>query len=271
MKTTFTPEPVEPFQILSSTTSHKREPLVPTLEVFARLGLKDLDLNLNHMVEGGTPIDEVRRALDGNDQRVHIVSGGWCDFFDRAPRIGHTFASVGRQVEMARVFGVAGLRLFFGRLPREQYDPHARDTIVANITHVSDVHPDVTFYFENHDGASSQPDVCREVLEHVNRPNVRMNFDPINFEHAGVECGPALARVQPLVGHVHLKGYADGQFCEFGEGAVDLTPILGTLIASGYRGAFTVEYEGIFDRTLRLYRSVHRAESVVRTLLAPLR
>ena len=30
MKTTFTSEPVEPFQILSSTTSHKREPLVPT-------------------------------------------------------------------------------------------------------------------------------------------------------------------------------------------------------------------------------------------------
>src|SRR2546423_3562990 len=262
---------MEPFQILPSTTSHKREPLVPTLEVFARLGLKHLDLNLNHMVERGTPVDEVRRALDETGQRVHIVSGGWCDFFDGLPRIEHAFPSVARQVDMARALGVAALRLFFGRLPKEQYDAHARDTIVANVTRVGEIHPDITFYFENHDGASSLPDVCREVLDRVNRSNVRLTLDPVNFEHAGVNCDRALARVLPLVGHVHLKGYSHGQFCEFGEGEVDLTPLLRTLVASGYRGAFTVEYEGTFDRTLRLYQSVRRAESVLGALLAPLR
>jgi sugar phosphate isomerase/epimerase len=257
--------------VLPSTTSHKHEAILPTLELFARLGFHDLDLNLNHFVERGADIDEVRRALAANGQRVRIVSGGWCDFFDGAPKIDDTFASVARQVAMARAFGVGSLRLFFGRLPHRDYDAVARATVVSNIRRLAEEHPDIQFNFENHDGASSRPEVCREVLDGVARPNARLTFDPINFEHRGVDSGEALAIVRPHVAHVHLKGYADGRFCGFGEGAVDLLPILRSLLESGYGGAFTVEYEGAGDRTLHLYQSVRRAESVLGALLAPVR
>jgi sugar phosphate isomerase/epimerase len=258
---------MHPYQILPSTTSHKREPLIPTLEVFSRLGLCDLDLNLNHMVERGVAMDDVQRALAANGQRVWLVSGGWCDFFDPSPKVEETFASVARQVSMARAFGVDRLRLFFGRLGREDYCLDARDLIVRNIQRLADAHPDMRFVFENHDGASSRPDVCRDVLERVSRGNARLNFDPINFEHAGVNSAEALAELQPLVAHVHLKGYAQGRFCEFGEGQVDLTPVLRTLLSGGYRGWFTVEYEGTFDRTLRLYQSVRRARATLDALI----
>lgn len=260
-----------PFQVLPSTTSHKHEPLVPTLEIFSRLGFTDLDLNLNHMIERGVAVDDVRRALTANGQRVRIVSGGWCDFFDPPPRIDETFASVARQVGMARAFGVDRLRLFFGRLRRDDYCADARDAIVSNIQRLADAYPDMRFHFENHDGASSRPDVCREILERVARPNTQLNFDPINFEHAGVNCVDALDELQPLIAHVHLKGYANGAFCGFGEGDVDLGPVLRTLVARGYRECFTVEYEGAFDRTVRLYQSVRRAQSTIADLLAPLR
>jgi sugar phosphate isomerase/epimerase len=93
-----------------------------------------------------------------------------------------------------------------------------------------------------------------------------MNFDPINFERAGVNAGAALEKVRPFVGHVHLKGLERGEFCEFGEGDVDLQPVLQALDSYGYRGAFSVEYEGPHDGTLRLYQSVARARSVVRSL-----
>ena len=56
---------MRPFQILPSTTSHKHEALLPTLEVFARLGMHDLDLNLNHFIERGMSVDEVRPVLAG--------------------------------------------------------------------------------------------------------------------------------------------------------------------------------------------------------------
>jgi len=257
---------MRPPRVLPSTTSHKHEPLGPTLEIFARLGLLDLDLNLNHVIERGVDVESVKAALDAGRQRAWIVSGGWCDFYDGAPRIEETFRSVDRQVAIAGELGVDRMRLFFGRLTREDYSAGALATIAGNIRRLADRYPAMQFVFENHDGASSRPEICRAILEAVRRPNVRLNFDPINFEHAGVSSMDALRELLPLVGHVHLKGLDRTGFCEFGAGDVDLMPVLRALLEGGYQGAFTVEYEGTFDRTLRLYQSTQRASAVLAEL-----
>ena len=258
----------QPFQILPSTTSHKAEAIIPTLEIFARLGFSDLDLNLNHIIERGASSAEIRAVLATNGQRVLIASGGWCDFFDQAPDIQRTFDSVERQVALTREFGVDRLRLFYGRLPYARWSPSTRACAVDNVGRVGARYPDITFLFENHDAASSDPDVCAAILEDVRLPNVRHTFDAINFEHRGVRTMDALKRLQPLIGHVHLKGYDGEHFCQFGDGTVDLEPMLEALVRSGYRGAFTVEYEGAGDRTVRLYTSVQRARSVIGRLTA---
>lgn len=252
-------------RVLASTTSHKHEPLVPTLEVFGRLGLSDLDLNLHHIVEGGLSAATVAEAAARNGLRVWALSGGWCDFYHRQPEVDGTFTSVARQVAAARELGVTQLRLFFGRLSFEDYSPAACDIASDNLRRLSDAHPDMTFVFENHDGASIHPAVCREILDRAGRPNILMNFDPINFARVGVDPLAALEVVRPIVGHVHLKGLAAGDYCEFGEGDVNLEPVVASLIKGGYRGRFTVEYEGPSDGTVRLYRSVQRA----RALLGP--
>jgi sugar phosphate isomerase/epimerase len=254
--------------VLASTTSHRREPLLPTLEVFSRLGLIDLDLNLHHLIEGGIPAETVAAAVAGGGQHVQVVSGGWCDFFHRPPQIEDTFQSIDRQVQIARALRVDTLRLFFGRLAREDYGPSSRDVIARNLCEVSGRHPEMMFIFENHDGASLVPEICREVLERVDRPNIRMNFDPINFERAGVTAAAALEIVWPFVSHVHLKGLHQGEICEFGSGDVDLAPVVQSLIERGYSGKFSVEYEGTFDGTLRLYQSVQRARAVIDELSA---
>lgn len=252
-----------PALVLASTTSHKREPLLPTLEVFGRLGLRDVDLNLHHLLEGGEPVAGVARAVAINGLRLWVLSGGWCDFYTRAPEIENTFTSVARQVSIADTLGVRCLRLFFGRLHYSDYSPAACAVICDNLSRLSHAHPHITFVFENHDGASLQPQVCADVLERVARPNIRMNFDPINFARAGVDPMAALAIVRSVVGHVHLKGLDRGEYCEFGEGDVDLGPIVRSLVDGGYNGRFTVEYEGPSDGTLRLYRSVQRARTAL--------
>ncbi len=257
-----------PNLVIPSTTSHKHEPLLTTLEVFARLGMLDLDLNLNHIVERGVDPESVADAIAANGQRVWIVSGGWCDFFDTGEKSRETDASVATQVRLARRFGVDRMRLFFGRLPFESCTPGAIAVIAANIRRLADEHPDLLFVFENHDGASSHPGVCRVILEAIDRPNVRLNFDPINFEVAGATSGPALNVLSPFIAHVHLKGLdLNGRFCEFGAGSVDLMPVIGSLIADGYSGGFTVEYEGPLDRTVRLYESLRSARIAVAELI----
>ena len=250
-------------RVLASTTSHKGEPLLPTLEIFARLDLGDIDLNLHHVLEAGVSVDAIRRIAGEHGLRLWAASGGWCDFFHDPPRIEETFRSVDRQVEIAGALDVSLLRLFFGRLKDEDYTPARRDTIVANLRGLAERHPGIGFVFENHDGASLNPEVCRDVLERVDRPNIRMNFDPINFERAGVDSRHALARLQPFIGHAHLKGLEAGEYCEFGVGDVDLAPVIRALVRGGYTGSFSVEYEGPHDKTLRLYQSVQRARALL--------
>src|SRR5206468_12609340 len=121
----------------------------------------------------------------------------------------------------------------------------------------------IQFVFENHDGASLHPDVCYDILARVDRPNVRMNFDPINFERAGVNSRQALEVLRPFIAHVHLKGLEHGEYCEFGVGDVDLSPVIQKLMDGEYTGSFSVEYEGTADKTLRLYQSMQRARAVL--------
>jgi sugar phosphate isomerase/epimerase len=250
-------------RVLASTTSHKREPLMLALEVFGKLGLRDVDLNLHHILEAGEKPLAVAAAAAAHRVGVWMVSGGWCDFFRPAPDIEATFQSVARQVDIARVFHVSRLRLFFGRLAYQDYSRAAFDLIRGNLLRLSDRHPEMTFVFENHDGASLRPEVCHEILTAVARPNILMNFDPINFAKAGVDPMAALNAVAGLVGHVHLKGLQQGEYCEFGEGDVDLSAVVRSLLNQGYTGSFSVEYEGPFDGTLRLYRSVARARALL--------
>jgi sugar phosphate isomerase/epimerase len=250
-------------RVLASTTSHKREPLLRTLEVFACLGLRDLDLNLHHFIELGASPDAVAEVTARGGQRVWVVSGGWCDFFHEAPRIDETMRSIDRQVAIGERLGTRMLRLFFGRLARDAYDARRAEVVAGNLRRLSDRHQDTRFVFENHDGATLVPEVCRDILARVDRPNIRMNFDPINFAHAGVDPDAAATTVQPFVAHMHLKGLDRLGFCEFGTGDVDLTPLLQRLLAEGYTGDFTVEYEGPFDGTLRLHQSVERARRLL--------
>jgi sugar phosphate isomerase/epimerase len=257
---------MRPWLVLPSTTSHKQEPLGATLDVFSRLGMRDLDLNLHHLIEIGVSIDDVRAALTAGEQRLWMVSGGWCDFYRCPPSIEETFRSVERQVAIASSLKVDRMRLFFGRLQREDYSREALATISGNLRRLSAQYPHMFFAFENHDGASLSPPICREILETVGRPNIGMNFDPINFEHAGVDSMEALRELRPLVAHVHLKGWDGSECCEFGVGDVDLAPLLQDLIRSGYRGGFTVEYEGPFDKTVRLYEGFRRAQALVAAL-----
>ncbi|HYN08536.1 MAG TPA: sugar phosphate isomerase/epimerase [Vicinamibacterales bacterium] len=262
------PEPPFRPRLLASTTSHKRESLLATLAVFARLGLNDLDLNLHPFIEGDMTAMKAADAIAAQGLRIWATSGGWCDFFQGLPDIEKTFASVEKQVGIADHLRAPQLRLFFGRRTFFDYSQAAHDFVCRNLVRLSALHPGMLFVFENHDGASLHPEVCAEILDHVDRPNIRMNFDPINFAKAHVDPMTALEIVRPYVAHVHLKGLNKGAFCEFGAGQVDLTPVVQSLVNAGYRGSFSVEYEGPDDATVRLFEGYTRATSLLQRLMS---
>ena len=159
----------------------------PTLEVFSRLDLRDIDLNLHHILEEGVAVESVADLAAARGLRVWVVSGGWCDFFQGAPQATRPIGRWRARSTSPTSLGAAQLRLFFGRLKYEDYSPRALETVVPRTCGACPTGtPTCRFIFENHDGASLHPEVCRDILERVDRPNIRMNFDPINFERAGV-------------------------------------------------------------------------------------
>src|SRR5262249_9206408 len=132
-------------RVIPSTTSHKREPVDAVLDLFGRLGWHDVDLNLWPFIEEGASVDVAVEALARYGVRADMVSGGWCDFFESGKAADDTRASVVRQAGLARRLGATHVRLFYGRLPAEDYSPAHLAAARDHLWRVSDDHPDLTF------------------------------------------------------------------------------------------------------------------------------
>jgi sugar phosphate isomerase/epimerase len=85
---------------------------------------------------------------------------------------------------------------------------------------------------------------CRDLLDAVASPSLRMAFDPANFVQVGVrpmdEAWPLLA--DDTV-HVHIKDavFADGGVRPAGEGDGAVPELLAALVERGYQGFLTLE------------------------------
>jgi sugar phosphate isomerase/epimerase len=88
----------------------------------------------------------------------------------------------------------------------------------------------------------------RALVERVNHPAVRINYDTANSEFfAGVPVETDLPEALPLVAHCHLKdkigGPREWNFPALGEGHIDFKKVLGLFEQGGYAGPFSVEIE----------------------------
>ncbi|MEN6305960.1 MAG: sugar phosphate isomerase/epimerase family protein, partial [Armatimonadia bacterium] len=105
----------------------------------------------------------------------------------------------------------------------------------------------VIFAAEMHDGtlADTGP-TARRLVEEVNRPNFRLNFQVGNYDQE--DQLQRLEEVLPYVVHMHcqnfVKGNGDGQYkrVQIADGFVDYPSLFGRLKASGYAGHVAVEF-----------------------------
>jgi len=231
-------------QLCFSTTSHKYENNEDVFRLFNNNDLRYIEYNLTPIMDGKIKADLVQKLLKKYNLIVKVIGGGWCDFFYSGKKIVDTFNSIKMQINIAEILDCKSIRLFFGRGKYGSINQEVLDTIVMNISYIAEKYPDVNFYFENHDGASLVPKFCLDVMEKINRPNVKLNFDPINFEKAGINSNIAYNLLKNHISHVHLKGLLSGSYCGYGYGDVKLDDIIKDLINSNYKNIFTIEYEG---------------------------
>lgn len=133
-------------------------------------------------------------------------------------------------------------------------DQGERFQVVKNLTYLGDVAASlgVTIALETHKGPTQNASAMLQLMTELDHPNVQLNFDTGNIAYYNEGADPAeeLEQVAHLVRNVHLKdnrgGFEDWYFPAVGDGgAVDFVRIREILDAVEYRGAYTVEIEGI--------------------------
>lgn len=129
-----------------------------------------------------------------------------------------------------------------------------RTTILTHLKELGDVAADlgIVIAFETHKGPTQNAEAMLQLMSDLNHDALRLNFDTGNiaYYNKGVDPADELEKVKDLVRNVHVKdnrgGFEDWFFPALGEGAaVDFVRVRNILDGVGYRGAYTIEIEGI--------------------------
>jgi L-ribulose-5-phosphate 3-epimerase len=157
-------------------------------------------------------------------------------------------------------------------------DDAERQTIIAHLSRLGDTAADcgVTLALETHKGPTQNAAAMLALMNDVDHPHVRLNFDTGNIAYYNQGANPCdeLDKVKHLVRNVHVKdnrgGLEDWYFPAVGEGgAVDFTRIREILDGVGFAGPYTIEIEGIGgepepgveERHERIKRSVRHLQA----------
>jgi inosose dehydratase len=133
-------------------------------------------------------------------------------------------------------------------------DAVERRTVIDHLRRLGDAAGEVgvTLALETHKGPTQNAAAMLALMDDVNHPNVRLNFDTGNIAYYNPGADPCaeLEQVKHLVRNVHLKdnrgGFEDWYFPAIGDGgSVDFRRIREILDGVDFAGSYTIEIEGI--------------------------
>jgi inosose dehydratase len=224
-------------------------------------GINHLELALRGHNFGGLVIPEsaviTEQADDATAQafRDHLEQHGvrisGCNVGGADIRTGEGVELTERRIRFAaRWFGVAVCISGAG----QPADAGERATVVEHLRRLGDIAGEVgvTLALETHKGPTQNAQAMLALMNEVEHPQVRLNFDTGNiaYYNRGADPGDELERVKHLVCNVHLKdnrgGYEDWYFPAVGDGGrVDFVRIREIHDGIGFTGPYTIEIEGI--------------------------
>lgn len=200
--------------------------------------------------------EEVRERLDAVGMQVSALSAG-NDFLVRSSEeMDRQIARLRDVIALARIVGTNLLRCDGGwakeGVPQEKWF----DLMVEGFKRLCDILAKEGMYaaLDNHGMVTNDADLQVRIFEAVGSPNLGANLDTMNYRWAGHDLetvGRFYKVIAPYTLHVHLKD-GRGSRNEYvglalGEGEIDLKGAVDALVAAGYQGVWTVEYEGRTD------------------------
>ena len=235
-------------KVAISTGAVKTLSLAEYLPSFVAAGCRLINLNLTPLYHGIVPISDISEQLSVHGMSISVLEGGWCDFFEGNHLGADTLASVDKQVEYARALNVNHLRLFFGVRENRLPDTRMADQFILRLVALADRYKDIVFLFENHGGLSNNVQFLIDTLNLVNKNNIKLNFDSVNFEVEGIDPIKALEKLAPHVASFHVKGRRGYEYDIFGNDDSKIPEVTSTVLSLKKEILCAVEYEGKSDR-----------------------
>ncbi|MFO7168030.1 MAG: sugar phosphate isomerase/epimerase family protein [Chloroflexota bacterium] len=223
--------------------------LATQLDVLASDGVRHLELR---GAWGKNVLDldreELRRARALLDERGFGVSAIGSPIgkshLDRPPEF--ELERLERAAQACDALGTRNIRIFSFYVPAGRADEH-REEVLARMGRLAKRAGELGVQLLHENEKEIYGDTgerCRDLLESIGSPALRMAFDPANFVQCGVrpmdDAWPLLAE---YVTHVHIKDavFADGSVRPAGQGDGAVPQLLHELVARGYQGFLTLE------------------------------
>ena len=231
------------------------------VERIREAGIEHLELALRGHDFGGLVIPEsavvTEKADDATAQRfcehiaLHGVKVSGCNVGGADIRTREGVELTQRRIEFAgKWFGVAVVVSGAG----QPADEAERRVVIDHLRQIGDTAGEmgITVALETHKGPTQNADAMLALMDELDHPQVRLNFDTGNiaYYNRGVDPADELEKVKHLVRNVHLKdnrgGFEDWYFPAVGDGgSVDFTRVREILDGVGFAGPYTIEIEGI--------------------------
>lgn len=224
-------------------------------------GLDHLELALRGHNFGGLVIPESAVITEAADD---ATAGAFCDLLT-----AHGVGTSGCNVGGADIRTADGVELTLRRIRFAQRwfavpvvvsgagqpaDAAQRRTVLDHLRRIGDTAGElgITVALETHKGPTQNAEAMLALMDDVDHPHVRLNFDTgnIGYYNRGADPVEELRKVKHLVRSVHLKdsrgGFEDWFFPALGDGgAVDFRRVREVLDEVGFAGPYTIEIEGI--------------------------
>ena len=189
---------------------------------------------------------------------------------ERAAQLDH----LRQHLDLAADLGATYVRTFIGQLPPGRSVAQAAPAICDNLRAAAEyaAQRGLIVGVESHDNWVRSPALA-EIIEAVPHPALRALWDFGNAFAAGEDPAEGLRLLRPHLGYVHVKDgvLQAGQWrlTQLGQGQVPLKNVIQGLLAMGYTGGLTFEWERAFHPELDpAETALPAALAVLRQLLA---
>ena len=232
----------------ANTGSYHRYGLPAALEGIAAAGYRFVELAAIPGVIEHVPLGADQRTLNGVMRQLNasgLIPISLSAHSDLTTPAGQQDAR--RALDLCERLGIGIMNTAVGGAFNENEDEGA---VLGGIHALADAAAtrQVVIGIEIHGTLTSTGRATRNLIEKVNHPAVRINYDTANSEYfGGVPVEIDLPDALPLVAHCHLKDKVgsgrEWNFPALGEGHVDFGKLLAMFKRADYTGPFSVEIE----------------------------